>query len=96
MIYLYVKGAATEALQAVNSHGIHSKDILVGPFTYVPHGMRSGYVISEFFVRDECRPGVDRWYDETLQYAYIAIASVNPFPPGTLLSYDRDYYRPKH
>lgn len=88
MLYLYVKGNAEQALQAVNDHGIHPSDRPVGPYTYVPAGMSAGYVVSEFFVKDECRPGVDRWYAETIGLTMTDI----PFPPGTLLSYDRDHY----
>lgn len=92
MLYLYVKGGAAEALQAVISHGIHESDKLVGPFTYQPHGMRKPYLISEFFVRDECLPGIQRWAAEA---SALPSPQYTPFPLGTLLHFDQDQFIPK-
>lgn len=94
MIYLYVKGNATEALQAVRDHGIHPTDVLVGPYVFSPFSERPDYLVSEFFVRDVVEPGVERWNDETNArlIADNQFPQTRCWPAGTLLHRFTDQY----
>lgn len=78
MIYLYVKGNATQALQAVIDHGIHPTDSLVGPYVTSPTDVRPDYLVSEFFIKNECEPGIERWWQETTNL----MATNKLLPPG--------------
>lgn len=80
-IYLYIKGTASEAAQALSQRGFHPKDRLTDIYSYVPEGM-TDYPISEVTVKGVVRAGVDRWFNDT-----TTDFKARTFPPGTLLHF---------
>lgn len=75
-IELVIKGDANDAARALVARGFHPSDVLVAP---KQSQVSPAHTVSYCRVREECEPGVQRWFTEQ--------ADTPPFPMGTLLFY---------
>lgn len=73
-IHLTIQGTAADAVAALATRGFHVTDQLTVPDE---QWLSSSEVVTVIYVKDECEPGVQRWFIEPPREP--------PFPPGTLL-----------
>lgn len=78
-ISLLIKGTIVDAERALMERGFHPSDWLTQPRIFPTN---SSHVASVVSVRDECEPGVIRWFAEDKP-------EPGSYPVGTLLHYTK-------